>query len=356
MTITRPYPYLYRDKDRQGRERWRLRPPGRKAVTIKGRFGTPEFAAAYRAALECCEPAQKKGLGIRTQGTIGALARSYLRSGAFIQLSPRTQRSRRYLVEQFVAKYGDCLVAELERRHVKNMMDAMASTPGKARNVLSMLRILIALAIDDGIRDKDPTVGIKRPKLSKEGWHDWTEDEIAQYEAKHPIGTQARLAFALALSTSQRSADLIRMGKQHVRDGKISVRQQKTGTPLKIRLHPELVAILAATPSEHLTFLVTEHRKPYRSANSFGHRMRLWAQEAGLTGCPLHGLRKSCLRRLAEAGCTAPEIMAISGHKSLSEVQRYIEAAEQEKMADRAIARTESYPRADQHLPTEKKA
>ena len=108
------------------------------------------------------------------------------------------------------------------------MMDALASTPGKARNVLSMLRILIALAIDDGLRDDDPTVGIKRPKLSKEGWHDWTEDEIAQDEAKHPIGTQARLAFALALYTSQRSADLIRMGKQHVRDGKISVRQQKT--------------------------------------------------------------------------------------------------------------------------------
>jgi integrase len=146
------------------------------------------------------------------------------------------------------------------------------------------------------------------------------------------------------------------MGKQHVRDGRISVKQQKTGTPLKIRLHPALVLILDSTPSEHLTFLVTEYRKPYRSANSFGHRMRLWAQEAGLTGCHLHGLRKSCLRRLAEAGCTAPEIMAISGHKSLTEVQRYIKGAEQARMADRAIARTKSYPRTDQNLPTEKKA
>ena len=48
--------------------------------------------------------------------------------------------------------------------------------------------------------------------------------------------------------------------------------------------------------------------------------------------------------------------MAISGHKSLSEVQRYIMAAEQEKMADWAIARTEFYRRADRHLPTEKKS
>ena len=72
------------------------------------------------------------------------------------------------------------------------------------------------------------------------------------------------------------------------------------------------------------------------SSNSFGNRMRLWAREAGLTGCPPHGLRKVCLRRLAEAGCTAPEIMSISGHKSIAEVERYIRSAEQSKMADRA--------------------
>jgi integrase len=84
--------------------------------------------------------------------------------------------------------------------------------------------------------------------------------------------------------------------------------------------------------------------------------MKLWAREAGLDGCPLHGLRKVCLRRLAEAGCTAPEIMAISGHKSLAEVERYIKSAQQKIMGDRAIARTESYPRADQSYPREKKA
>ena len=111
-----------------------------------------------------------------------------------------------------------------------------------------------------------------------------------------------------------------------------------------------------ATPSNQLTFLVTSFGKPYATANAFGHRMRLWAREAGLSGCSLHGLRKVCLRRLAEAGCTAPEIMAISGHKSLAEVERYIKSAEQTVMADRAIARTETYPRADQSYPREKKA
>jgi integrase len=65
-------------------------------------------------------------------------------------------------------------------------------------------------------------------------------------------------------------------------------------------------------------------------------------KEAGLNGCPLHGLRKACCRRLAEAGCSTQEIMAISGHKSLSEIERYTKAADQKHMAERAIARTDS--------------
>src|SRR5512132_3812539 len=78
-------------------------------------------------------------------------------------------------------------------------------------------------------------------------------------------------------------------------------------------------------------------------------------QIAGLTGCTLHGLRKACCRRMAEAGCTGPEIMAVSGHKSLTEVERYIRDAEQRRMAERAIARTKTYPRDDQCYPWEKK-
>jgi len=168
--------------------------------------------------------------------------------------------------------------------------------PARLREIshVRLLRILLALARDEGIRDDDPTVGIKRPKLSAEGWHTWTEDEIAAFEAKHAVGTQARLAFSLALYTGQRSADLIRMGKQHVRDGRISVAQQKTGRRLWIPLHPDLNAIIAATPADHLTFLVTQWGKPHASANSFGQRIKLWAREAGLIGTPLHGLRKAC--------------------------------------------------------------
>src|SRR5262245_829721 len=227
-------------------------------------------------------------------------------------------------------------------------MNTYADRPGAARNLLSALRVLMDLAITEGIRSDDPTAGIKRPKLSKDGWHTWEEPEIEQYEARHPIGTRARLAFALALYTGQRSSDLIKMGMQHVRDGQISVAQQKTGARVWIPLHPDLKAILDATPSAHLVFIVTEHGRPYANAKSFGNAVGKWEKAAGLAECPWHGLRKACARRLAEAGCTAHEIMSITGHTTLAEVERYARAASQKKLAAAAmkkVQRTLSYPR-----------
>jgi integrase len=234
VKISKPYPYLYRDSDRHGRVRWRLRVPGRKTLTVKGQYGSPEFAANYRSAFEG-SPVEPKGL-VAKHGSMAALARTYLRSAGFAELAPATKKARRHLIETYiVGKWGDLPVAGLERKHIKLIMGSLARTPGTARNVLSMLRVLIAVAIDDGDITDDPTVGIKRPKLSNEGWHAWTEAEITQYEAHHPIGSQARLAFAQALYTGQRASDLIEMGRQHVRDGRISVRQHKTGTDFGYR-------------------------------------------------------------------------------------------------------------------------
>jgi integrase len=295
IKIAKPYPYLYRDIDRQGEVRWRLRAPGRKTVTIKGAFGSPEFAANYRAGMGGI-PAEKVGVPTK-HGTMAALARRYLHSADFAALAPTTQRVRRQLVEKFVEQYGNQAVAGLERRHVRAIMDSNAGKPGKARNVLTMLRLLIAIAMDEGTIAANPTTGIKQPKLSKDGWHAWTEEEVAQYEATYPIGSQARLALALALYTGQRSADLIKMGRQHVKDGRINVVQQKTGARLWIPIHVDLKAIMDATPTDNLTFLVSELGKPYASANSFGIRMKRWACEAGLNGCSIHGLRKACCRR-----------------------------------------------------------
>jgi hypothetical protein len=73
----------------------------------------------------------------------------------------------------------------------------------------------------------------------------------------------------------------------------ISVRQQKTGTPLLIPLHPALRAAIEAAPSGHLTFLATAFGKA-RTANGFGTWFRKGCNAAGLpNGTSAHGLRKA---------------------------------------------------------------
>ena len=109
------------------------------------------------------------------------------------------------------------------------MVAAKAATPHAARSFLKALRAVVAIARRTGIRDDDPTEGIRVKVRATAGFRTWTEDDIAQFEAAYPIGSRARLAFALLLFTGQRRGDVIRLGRQHVKGGFITVRQGKTG-------------------------------------------------------------------------------------------------------------------------------
>jgi integrase len=271
-------------------------------------------------------------------GTVNALITAYLKSIAFGNLALETKRSRRGILERFRIEHGDKQAALLQREHVQHMVGAKAATPSAARNFLNTLRVLMQFAVETGVRSDDPTLGIRRIKIKTEGFRTWTEDDILGFERAHPIGTRARLALALLLYTGQRRSDVIRMGRQHIRNGAIEVRQQKTGRELTIPILPELRTVIDATPSQHLTLLVTSTGKPFTAAG-FTNWFREMCKEAGLPkGTSAHGLRKATCRRLAEAGRSANEIAAISGHVSLREIERYTRAADQARMARAAIA------------------
>jgi integrase len=189
--------------------------------------------------------------------------------------------------------------------------------------------------------------------LKSDGWASWGEEEIAAFKSRHSIGSRARLALGLLLYTAQRRSDVLRMGRQHLRNGILEVRQQKTRAVLAIPVHPELQAILDATPTDNLTFLVTERGKPF-APGSFNDIFRRWCEEADIPKqFTPHGLRKAACRRLAELGCSASQVMAISGHRSLSEAEKYVRAADQRRLARDAIdTLTVAYPGTNIGKPT----
>jgi integrase len=209
-----------------------------------------------------------------------------------------------------------------------------------------VLREMMKVAKKLGWRDDDPTQGVSKIKPKKKGgYHRWTDAEIAKFEERHPVGTKPRLAMALGLYTGQARQDVIAMGEQHITDEVLDwVRKKtedKTGFDLAIPIHPELRRTIDATPSQHLTFLVTEFGAPFTAAG-FGNWFRHRCNEAGLKHCSFHGLRKAAATRLADAGCDPLEIAAITGHASLKEVQRYTETRDRKKAARRAMDKLKS--------------
>lgn len=341
MTLLR-LKFVHEFRDRHGKVRRYFRRPGHKRMPLPGLPGSEEFMAAYQMALEGLTAKPPIGAGRNKPGSIAAVVVAYFNSAAFQSLAESTKATYRGILEAFRLHHGEKRIALLERRHIEAMISSRASTPAAANNLLRMIRLLMQFAVANALRRDDPTIGVKAVRMRSDGFYTWSEADISTFEAKHPVGSRARLAFGLLLYTAQRRSDVVKMGRQHVRDGVLFIRQQKTGAVVEIPMHPDLQTIIAATPSGQMTFLVTASGKPFAAAG-FGNLFREWCNEAGLPkACASHGLRKAASRRLAEAGCTAHEIMAVTGHKTLKEVTRYTAAVDRKQLGERAIGKITS--------------
>jgi integrase len=296
--MRRPPKYVQGFIDRHGKPRFYLRRPGFKSVALPGLPWSPEFMAVYTEAL-AEQPLQPGNGRSARPGSLRALTIGYFQSSDFRTMQPRTQRVYRNMIERFCEqqdkdgnRFGNKPAAMLRRDHIVRLMAAEADKPEAANMLRRVLRAMMKCAVDIGMRADDPTRDVKALQSKTDGFHSWTEEEIEQFEARHPAGTRARLAFALLLYTGQRRSDVVRMGRQHIRDGFISVRQQKTGVELAIPLHPDLLELLSETPRDNLTFLTTQFGQPFTS-NGFGNWFRKQCNAAGLPGW-----RMACVRQL----------------------------------------------------------
>jgi len=333
--------------DRNGKARFYFRRKGFKSVALPGLPWSPAFMAAYEEALAGQQPMEIGATHVKP-GSLRAIAASYFGSVDFRSMKANSQYVRRKIIERFCEEtdkdgraHGDKSAVTLRREHVIKLMAARAEKPESANGLRKALRAMMRHAVETGLRKDDPTRDVKalRPK-SKLGFHRWTEAEIEQFEARHPVGTKPRLALALGLYTGQARQDVIAMGPQHVKSEVLSwVRgktERTTGTELSIPVHLTLRKVIDATPSGHLTFLVTVFGKPFTPAG-FGNWFREQCDMANLHHCSFHGLRKAASVRLAEASCTPHEIAAITGHASLKEVVRYTNTVDRKRLAQAAM-------------------
>jgi integrase len=333
-------PYVECWRDRHGR----VRVYGRRAkgprVPLPREIGSDAFNEAYSAFLAGEVTKARTKREPPQPGTIGALITAYMASPDYRNLRASTKGSYAPRLEELRTTHGHRSVSGMKRAGIAFILAPYADRPGSLALVQKVLKILVKHAIALDWLTHDPTLGIKAPKTRE--IRSWSDAEIAQFEMHWPVGTKERLAFALHLYTGQRRSDVHRMTWSDVHGSTIGVVQLKTGAVLSIPLHANLRVILAATPRKHVTLVATARGRAF-SINAYSKWLRSAIEAAGLPrDCRVHGLRKAAGRRLAEAGCTAHEIMSILGHRSLSEAERYTRGANQQSLATAAIFKLEA--------------
>ncbi len=334
------YKYVVAFFDRHGKERIYFRRHG-KFTALPGPLGSKRFVAAYEEALN--EPQPKQGAKpVVPARSVAALILEYRKSAQYQALKASTKSAYNGPLQWLLDHYGPAPIPEMTQADVVRIQGRKAQDGLSASNtIVKVLKILIGHSIALGWRTSDCTLRVKKMKTGEH--RAWTEDEHEAFEARWPIGTVERLGYALALYTGQRRADVAAMTWADVNLQKRSIRvvQEKTGTKITVPLHRDLWSTLEAYPRDAIALLATTRGGPY-TTESFGNLMAEASKAAKLPkACKLHGLRKSAGARLAEVGCSTREIMAVLGHRSLSQAEHYTRHVDQEKLARAAMNRLE---------------
>ena len=354
MRIERRYRYVHQDVDRHGNVRTYFRRAlGQRKMRIKEAPGTEQFDRRYRELLIQAEAGDLKPPPSTAPAphTLRWLGCKWLASADYRQRDPRTQRVTQLILEDICDEpiapdskllFGDCPLKCFSATSVGILRDRKASVPEGANNRIRRLRAMFKWARKPenqhlGVMT-NPTIGVDflRPKRAG-GWPTWSPGDLDAYEARHGMGTKARLAYELLKHVGCRRSDVVTLGRQHMRDGRIrfTAHKGRNRTPVVVdMLAPDdLQEIIAVSPTGDLTFLVTAHGKPFTAAG-FGNWFRERCDEAGLLGLSAHGIRKAAATRAAEAGATPHELMAMFGWLTLAQAERYTQQAQRRVLAD----------------------
>jgi integrase len=336
MPRPRP-PHLHREVTRHGKAVWYVRVGKGPRIRIRAEFGTPDFAAEYQAAIS--GSAKPKVRGAPKVDSLAWLIARYRETTTWMALSAATRRQRENIFRHVIEGAGETPYVRVDSAAIAAGRDRRAATPAQARNFLDAMRGLFRWALDAGHVKADPTIGVKNPPREKggEGFPVWTEDDVAAYERRWPIGTKERVWLDVLLYTGLRRGDAVQLGRQHVRDGVATIRTEKTGVSVTIPILPTLAATLAAGPCGELAYICGAGGQPL-TKESFGNAFREACRAAGVRKSA-HGVRKIGATRAAENGATVAELEAIFGWQGGGMASLYTRAADRARLAKGAMSK-----------------
>ena len=325
--------YVDEYRDRLGTVRRYFRKGGKRLGVLPGEVGSEEFMSAYAAFMAEKSPAVVRPMH---EDSLAKLIVDYYGSRYFTDLKPSSRKLYKYALEPLSKAHGHRSATAMTAEHAEKIISQIgAKRPGMGNLTRAVMRRVMQFAVKTKRRKDNPMIGVDPFKIGEH--HTWTDAELKKFEDYWKLGTRQRLAYALLLYTGQRVGDVAKMKRADISDDMIHVVQEKTGAELWIPIHPELQRAMKAYSAKGLTLIGDAAGRPIKR-DALSAAMRAAIKDAGLPKrCVSHGLRKANARLLAESDATEKQIAAVSGHKTLKEIERYTKAANQKKMARAAM-------------------
>jgi integrase len=328
-------PHLNRIVTRHGKALWYFRINKGPRTPLPFEYGSAEFIVAYNTALSKHLAAPKRP----DSHTIAWLIDQYQSSPQWVATAKETKKQFKYQFAKMRERGGEYRLSNIDETTVNEGRDERAHKPSDANKFVKATRKLFAFAKERGYVKSNPAAETALVKLPNRafGFHAWTEDEVAAYEARWPVGTRERLAIDLLLYTGVRRSDVVRLGRQHVRNGAIVIKTEKSvnmGKPvaIEVTMLPPLTRSIMATQTGDMAFLVTTKGTPF-AKESFGTWFKRACVAAGVEGSS-HGLRKIAAIRCAENGATEAMLNAMFGWADGSkESATYVRGASRSKLS-----------------------
>lgn len=319
----RPYFYLEKHRGTERAERRQRLPDDPRA---------PEFWAEYARLMQLPAPRERTD-------TVDCLIRAWQASPEWGQMRPKTRVEWERYCRRISGQWGPLQARGLEPRHILAFRDSFGATPASANNLVRCLSAMLAWSVPRGWRNDNPCREIK-PLKGGDSWSPWPWEAIVAarttLEADRP---DLWWAAALALYTGQRQADVLAMRWDAISGSIIAVRQEKTSKRLAIPVHRDLATVLEQIPRRAVTVLTSSEARPW-TTDGF---KATWNKHkpAAARGLVFHGLRKSAVVMLLEAGCTDAEVAAITG-QSRDMIEHYARQVNQGRLAAAAVLKWEA--------------
>lgn len=343
----RRLPYTLREVTRHGAVAWYFRRGKGKRIRLPSEYGSPEFLQAYNAALSG-QPVSPDLITVK-RGTVKWLADRWEVSARFREARPSTQKQRRLTLAIICRNAGHVELSKVTPAMIAAGLDARAATPAAANWYLKVVKAMFRWAVEAGHMASSPAGSVKGLRNRTPGFTPWTDDDMAAFRARWPIGTKQRLALELLAATGLRRGDVVRIGPQHLDGTLLSIETEKTGTVAHIGMGEEILQIIAASPSGHLLWLTTEHGEAY-SKEGFANWFRRACRAAGVKGSP-HGIRKWAAAKDAERGGSEMALRAKYGWESHEQSSTYTRSADRKKLAMSLAGRAAPAPTAPHLMP-----